>query len=199
MFNRISNYMTDLIYETLPDVDPGRREVIEYGVYMTVSEIVKMIVTILISAMIGIVPQVLCVVVVFGVLRMFLGGIHAKSHWSCMISHSVIVFGIVALSFISQVDKLYLLILVVPFSFITVYKYAPADLPQKPVKSKKQRKQLRIGGCLFLLFIFTAAYFLERTWSNMLIFTCFIQVSLMTPFIYRITKNKYGREEASSV
>lgn len=38
MFNKISNYMTDLIYDTLPDVQPEKREIIEYGVYMTVSE-----------------------------------------------------------------------------------------------------------------------------------------------------------------
>ncbi|MGI6669510.1 MAG: accessory gene regulator ArgB-like protein [Acetivibrionales bacterium] len=198
MFSKISNYVTDMIYDTLPGIEPERREVIEYGVYMTVSELVKLIVTIIVSAFIGVVPHVLCVTAVFGVQRMLLGGVHAKSHWGCMISHSAIVFSIVALSFVSYVDRLYLMILIVPFSYITAYKYAPADLPQKPVKSKRQRKQLRAGGYMLMAALFTAAYFLDRTWSNLILFTCFIQSALMTPLAYRITKNKYGKEEASA-
>lgn len=197
MFSKISNFMTDMIYDTLPGIEPERREIIEYGVYMTVSEIVKIIVMIIVSAVIGIVPRVLCVIAVFGILRMLLGGIHAKSHWSCMISHAAIVFGVVALSFISHVDRLYLMIPIVPFSYIAAYKYAPADLPQKPVKSKKQRKQLRAGGYMLLAVLFTGAYFLDRIWSNIILFTCFSQSVLMTPLAYRLTKNKYGREEAS--
>lgn len=198
MFSKISNYMTDLIYETLPNVDPGRREIIEYGVYMTVSELVKIITVILISLAIGIFRQVLCVIVVFGVLRMLLGGIHSKSHLSCLITHSVIVFGVVALSLIFMVDRLYLLIPVVPFCYFTVYKYAPADLPQKPIKSQRQRKQLRAGGFILLTVLFTVAYYLDKPWSSLILFTCFIQALFMTPFVYRITKNKYGREEASA-
>ena len=42
MFDKISKYVTDMIYSTLDGVDPERREIIEYGVYMTASEIVKM-------------------------------------------------------------------------------------------------------------------------------------------------------------
>jgi accessory gene regulator B len=197
LFSKISNYVTDMIYDTLPGIEPERREVIEYGVYMTVSEIIKMIVTIIAAAVIGVVPHVMCVIVVFGLQRMLLGGVHAKSHWGCMISHSAIVFSVVALSFVSYVDRLYLMIPIVTFSYITAYKYAPADLPQKPVKSKRQRKQLRAVGYALLAVLFTAAYFLDRTWSNIILFTCFIQSALMTPLAYRITKNKYGREEAS--
>lgn len=198
MFNRISNYMTDLIYETLPDVDPGRREVIEYGIYMTVSEIVKMIAVILISLIIGIFRQVICVIVVFGVLRMLLGGIHSKSQLSCLITHSVIVFGVVALSIMLKVDRLNLLIPIAPFCYFTVYKYAPADLPQKPIKSRRQRNQLRVGGSILQTVLFAVAYYLNQPWSSLILFTCFIQALLMTPLVYRITKNKYGREEASA-
>lgn len=197
MFSKISNFMTDMIYDTLPGIEPERREIIEYGVYMTVSELVKIILMMIVSAVIGVFPHVMCVIAVFGVLRMLLGGVHAKSHWGCMISHAAIVFSIVALSFISYIDRLYLMIPIVPFAYINAYKYAPADLPQKPVKSKRQRKQLRAAGYMLLAVLFTAAYFLDRTWSNIILFTCFIQSVLMTPLVYRITKNKYGREEAS--
>ena len=198
MFSKISNYLTDMIYQTLPDVKPERREIIEYGVYMTVSEIVKIGLIIIIAVILHIVPYVFGVIAIYGIQRTFLGGIHAKTHWGCVITHSIIVFGVVALSFVSGIERGYLLAVVVPFSYVTAYRYAPADLPQKPVKSKKQRMQLRIGGSILLTGLFTAAVFLPQLWSNIIVFTCFIQALLMTPLAYKISKNKYGREEVTA-
>lgn len=197
MFNKISNYVTNMIYETLPNVDPERREIIEYGVHMTLSEIVKIGLLIILAAILRIVPYVLGVIIVYGVQRTFLGGLHAKTHLGCIITHSCIVFGVIVLSLFSQIDRWYLLLVIAPFSYITAYKYAPADMPQKPVNSKKQRKQLRIGGFILLTILFTAAIFGDKLWSNIILFTCFIQAVLMTPLLYKITGSKYGREEAS--
>lgn len=198
MFSKISNYMTDLIYDTLPNIQPERREIIEYGVYMTVSEIVKIGLIVLIAVVLNIVPFVFGVIAVFGVQRTFLGGIHAKTHWGCVITHSIIVFGVVALSSVSRIDSLYILPFVALFSYITAYKYAPADLPQKPVKSKRQRKQLRIGGAVLLTVLFTASVFTPQIWSNIILFTCIAQAFLMTPLAYKVSKNKYGRKEVTA-
>jgi len=195
MFSKISNYMTDLIYDTLPNVDPERREIIEYGVYMSVSEIVKIGLIILISVILHILPYAFGVIAVFGVLRVFMGGIHAKTHLSCVITHSIVVFGVVGAAFISPIDNLYVLPSVAIFSYIAAYKYAPADLPQKPIKSKKQRKQLRIGGAVLLTILFTASVFTPQLWSNIILFSCFIQALFMTPLAYKVSKNKYSREE----
>lgn len=195
MFDKISNYMTDMIYATLPNIAPERREVIEYGVYMTVSELVKIAVILLISILLDILPYVLATIVVYGIQRTFLGGIHAKTHLGCMLTHSAIVFGVTAAAIHLEIDSLYLLLAVAPFSYVTAYLYAPADLPQKPVKSKRQRKQLRIGGFILLTILFASSWFLPGSWSRIILFTCFIQALFMTPIAYKISKNKYGREE----
>lgn len=198
MFSKISNYMTDLIYETLPDVSPDRREIIEYGIYMSVSEIVKIGLMIFIAVIFNIVPYVFGVIAIYGVQRTFLGGIHAKTHWGCIITHSIIVFGVVVLSFTSELDNLYILPIAALFSYITAYKYAPADLPQKPIKSKRQRKQLRAGGFILLTILFTSSIFVTQIWSNIIVYTCFVQALFMTPLAYKLSKNKYGREEVTA-
>ncbi len=198
MFDKISNYMTDMIYETLPDVDPERREVIEYGVYMIASEIVKVSVVITLGIIMGILPYVLGTIAICGIQRTFLGGIHSKTHVGCVIAQTSIVFGVLAASLISDINRLYLLVPAAVFSFVTAFKYAPADLPQKPVKSKRQRKQLRFGGFILLTALFTTTWFVPQVWSNIIIFSCVTQAVFMTPFAYRITKNKYGREETSA-
>jgi accessory gene regulator B len=196
MFDRFSKYMTDMIYSTLPNISPERREVIEYGVYMTASELVKMAVILLISVLLGIVPYVIVTMAVYGIQRTFLGGIHAKSHLGCIITHSAIVFGVLAGAMYFGIDRLYLSFVVIPFSYVTAYLFAPADLPQKPVKSKRQRKQLRIGGFILLTILFTTAWLLPNVWSNIILYACFIQAFFMTPIAYKLSKNKYGREEA---
>ncbi|HEX2947201.1 MAG TPA: accessory gene regulator B family protein [Clostridia bacterium] len=198
MFDKISNYMTDMIYETLPDVDPGRREVIEYGVYMIASEIIKVSIVIILGIILGILPYVLGTIAICGIQRTFLGGIHSKTHLGCVIAQTSIVFGVLTASYISNINRLYLLIPVAIFSFITAYKYAPADLPQKPIKSKRQRLQLRVGGFILLTALFTASYFVPQIWSNIIMFSCVTQAFFMTPFAYKITKNRYGREETSA-
>lgn len=195
MFSKISNYVTDLIYETMPDIKPERREIIEYGVYMSVSEFVKIGLIVIISAILHIVPYVAGVIAIYGVQRLFLGGIHAKTHWGCVLTHSASVFGVVALSFVLKIDRLYILPFVALFSYISAYRYAPADLPQKPIKSKKQRRYLRIGGAILLTGLFTASLCVSQVWSNIILSSCFVQAFFMTPLAYRISKNKYGREE----
>jgi len=198
MFDKISNYMADMIYETLPDVDPERREIIEYGVYMVASEIVKIGVVITLGIILGILPYVLGTIAVCGIQRTFLGGIHSKTHLGCVIAQTSIVFGVLITSFVTDINRLYLLIPVVVFSFITAYKYAPADLPQKPIKSKRQRKQLRIGGFMLLTALFATSCFVPQVWSNIIIFSCVTQAFFMTPLAYKITNNRYGREETSA-
>ncbi len=198
MFDKISKYVTDMIYSTLPDVAPERREVIEYGVYMTISEIVKICIILLVSLMLGIVPYVAAAVAVYGIQRTLLGGIHAKTHLGCMLAHSAIVFGVVAASLLLDIDRFYLLLITAPFSYASAYLYAPADLPQKPIKSKKQRMQLRVGGFILLTALFTASCFLPAVWSRVILFSCLLQALFMTPLAYRISKNKYGREEVSA-
>lgn len=197
MFSKISNFITDMIYDTLPDVKPEKRDIVEYGVYMTVSEIVKIGLIIIIGAILHILPYVFGVVAIYGMQRVFLGGIHAKTHWGCVATHSAIVFGVVSISYFSEIDRFYILPFVAAFSYVTAYKYAPADLPQKPVKSKRQRMQLRIGGAVLLSGLFTASAFVPHIWANIILYTCFIQALFMTPLAYKISKNKYGREEVT--
>ncbi len=197
MFDKISKYITDMIYSTMPDVPPEKREIIEYGVYMTASEIVKIGVLLLVSLILKIVPYVAAAIAFFGIQRTLLGGIHAKTHLGCVLAHSGIVFGIVAASMLLDINRLYLLLITVPFSYLTAYLYAPADLPQKPIKSKRQRTQLRVGGFILLTALFTASCFLPALWSRIIIFSCLLQAFCMTPIAYKITNNKYGREEVS--
>lgn len=91
-------------------------------------------------------------------------------------------------------NRLVIDLLVIPYVLLISYLYAPADMPVKPIVSKRQRKRLRTQGFVLLAVLFTGAQFLPQMWFNIIMLTCALQNTLMTPLIYKITKNKYGKE-----
>jgi accessory gene regulator B len=195
MYSKLSNYITDQIYATVPNVESEKREIIEYGAYMTLSEVSKVTVLLITAAILNVFIYAVGIIFVFGFLRMTLGGIHAKTHWGCIISHSCFVYGIMALSFVLNVDRLIVTALVVPYVLTVSYIYAPADMPVKPVVSKKQKLRLRITGFILLGILFIGAQFINQIWFNIIMLTCALQNTLMTPLVYKLTNNKYGKEE----
>jgi accessory gene regulator B len=197
MFDKMSKWITSKIYSLLPDVPGEKREVIEYGAYMLLSETVKISAMLFISAFLNIFHYAAAAILVFGLLRMTLGGIHAKTHWGCIISYFCFIYGIIGCAFIMNADRLTVSLLVIPYILIISYRFAPADMPVKPVLSKRQRRRLRIQGFVLLAVLLTGAQFLPQIWFNIIMLTCALQSTLMTPLAYRLTKNKYGKEASA--
>jgi len=194
MYSKISNYITDKIYNTLLDVQPEKREIIEYGAYMTISELSKITVLLIVAAILNVFIYALGTIFIFGFLRMTLGGIHAKTHWGCMISYFCFIYGTIVFSFALSIDRIIIDAIVIPCVLTVSYLYAPADMPVKPVVSKKQRRKLRIIGFALLIALFAGAQFANMVWFNIIMLTCMLQNTLMTPLIYKITNNKYEKE-----
>lgn len=195
MLDKLTTYITDLIYETKPDTEASKREIIEYGVFMTLSEIIKITFIIIIGAIFNLLPYVLGCIAALGVQRTVLGGTHAKSHTGCLLIHLTSVFSIVLASLVINADRLYILPPVVAFCYAAAIKYAPADVPEKPIKSAKQRKKLKAAGLSEITILFAVSIFVPTVWSNIIIFSCLVQAFFLTPLAYRLTKNKYSREE----
>jgi accessory gene regulator B len=192
LFNKISNWVTDQIYATIPGVGPEKREIIEYGAYMVISEISKIVLLLVIGAFLGLFAYAAASILIFGLLRMTLGGVHARTQWGCIISYSCIVYGPIVLALYTNPNKFVLEGIVIPLAFVIAYLYAPADLPVKPVVSKRQRRRLRVTGFLLLAVLFTAAQFTDPEWFKLIMFMVFIQNLMMTPLVYKITRNQYG-------
>lgn len=198
MLDKLTTYITDLVYETRPDTEASKRDIIEYGVFMTLSEIIKIALIIIVGAIFNLLPYVLGCIVALGVQRTVLGGTHANSHTGCVIIHLSSVFSIIIVSLVSNVDRFYILPAAAVFCYIIAYKYAPADVPQKPIKSAKQRKKLKAAGFAVVTVLFIVSIFVPTVWSNIIIFSCIVQAFFLTPLAYKLTKNKYSREEVSA-
>ena len=192
--SNISEGLTEVIRKNMP-IDDVKAEQIEYGIYMTISEVIKISVILLISALLDVLLYTVVTMLVFGTHRNFIGGVHAKTHWGCFVSYGVITLGTVYASMYLNIDKALLCVLIYPICMLIAYKYAPADITNKPVASRRQRRNLRIGGFTFMTVVFVAALFLPHPYSNLLIVVSLIECITMLPIVYKITGNEYGRKE----
>jgi len=196
--SRISEGLTEKIKTAFPDIDKQKAETIEYGIYMAISEVIKIVLIILISIILKITKYVVVTIPLFGMLRLYIGGIHADTHIKCFITTALTMLSIPLFCINIRMNNLILAAAAFPFCLIAIYKYAPADNPNKPVKSKKQRKALRIKGFILITLYFAISIFLPYKWANIIICTSIIACVMTTPALYRLYGNKYSYEEVKS-
>ncbi|MCX8132105.1 MAG: accessory gene regulator B family protein [Clostridia bacterium] len=195
MISKISEGITRRISENLPDISKEKAEHIEYGLYMLISELYKILLILMLSYILGVLAYTIVVIFVLGLMRNFLGGVHAKTHIGCLISYSAVIFGIIGISSICKLEPVFVLVFTAPLSFILAYKYAPADDINKPILSRKQRKRLRKFGFITLTSILLSSIIVPTFWAKILLFTCIAESITLTPIVYKITGNKYGFKE----
>jgi accessory gene regulator B len=193
MFDKISVYLTKQINQIDPMTDE-EKEKTEYGMHLFLSEIIKILIIFITAFILGHFFEALVVYLIFMISRLHLGGIHAKSHIACLLTSLTLIFIVLLAAHASPVKPYIVILIVSPITLYMAGKYAPADLPEKPVISKKQRKELKFYGILSLVIFYVVSLIVPDLWANIIIFTCFIQSLLMTPIIYKITNNQYGYE-----
>lgn len=133
--------------------------------------------------------------ITFGLLRRFVGGIHAKKGITCLISTVVIILGAIYISLLYSLTIIakVLIFLVVICIF---FKYAPADTAEKPylnrsVRQNLKRKNIFTASVYFILSI----YISNPLFSNVLLHILWIESILICPITYKIMKRRYNNYE----
>ncbi|MCX7709295.1 MAG: accessory gene regulator B family protein [Clostridia bacterium] len=182
---------------TVKELDNNTREVLEYGLYILFSEMVKMLVFIVIAVILNILQYALFSLLCYALLRIFAGGIHSKTWIGCLISSSTIFFLTVYLSLMIPFSGLYLHILqtcIYLLCMAILLKYAPSDHENKPIASTKQRKRLKKISLLIFNAIFIVSLFLPQPYGKIAILSLLAECVFILPVIYWISGNKYGSE-----
>ena len=198
MIDKICTFLTNRIRREMPEVDDEKAEVINYGLQNIIGEIPKIFIMLGIAFILGIFPLALFTFIVLIPYRGASGGIHLKTHLGCIFFTTLFYC---AIPFISQYISLfgiakYLTIAIVwIFGMIMIKLYAPADTEDVPILSQKvRRKKQIIAYITFSLALFVAIFVKNNTISNILILANFVQTLLITKFMYKVAKNKYGYE-----
>lgn len=198
MVEKFCLFLVEKMRKRNPEIDDERAEIIAYGLQLLIGEIPKMIITLVISYILGILNLTLFMVLVTVPYRAFSGGFHLHTHIGCIISTTLYYCCIPKISsyiYLNSETKLFFVLCALIFGTIIITKYAPADTENVPILRKKERKQKKILSFItYTLGLIAVISIKNNGLSNIILFSYFAQTLMITPFAYKITKNKYGFE-----
>jgi accessory gene regulator B len=166
----LSHHTVNMMKVKLKDMDEEKCEVVNYGIYVLLSTIVKMIILLVISYFLGVFVYCIAAMASIAVLRSFFGGVHSKTFLGCLIVNSTLVLLDVYISILSQGNNsFYINTAIYSSCFIIVILYVPADHENKPVESKKQKARFKLTSLTILIIHFSiSSFFLKQPYSNIM-------------------------------
>ena len=191
----MKNYLINHWIKTIKmykNVSQDKEEVLRYGIeglYLTVT---KTIVIIIIAAIFNCFLESIIFTILFGLLRSFSHGLHAKKSWLCwIISITTFVFiPLLAKHFIIYTN---IKIIVGLIGTILIFKNSPADTYKRPIVNKKRRLKLKYtSGAISLLYFIICILINYQFISNCLIYSILLQNILISPLTYKLFKLPYN-------
>ncbi len=192
---KFSTTISNFISKTLPDKTEEELEIIEYGLEVLFMNFTKFPIILGLGYLLGVLRYSVYTLIIFGVIRSFASGIHARKSYTCLLSTLIIIFGAVYLSLnfqFSIITKLIIFIL----SLIIYFKYAPADTEEKPYLDPLIRDQLKIKSLFTVVIYFFISISVQNIFfSNIFIHVLWIEALLISPIIYRLFKRRFNNYE----
>ena len=144
----ISNYLKREL-----NLDEDKRSIIEYGIFSLFHVLISILLVVIFGFIFNVIIEALIISFTIAVLRKFSGGAHASTSTNCAILGVLIsvfpAYTIKKLNF----ENLYVIlmgIVVYIISVIVIYKLAPVDNPNKPIKKKEKIKRLKRGSIIIV-------------------------------------------------
>jgi len=136
----------------------NKRAVYYYGFYILFGSLIKGIILISLSLILGILKPALLIVAVFGSLRMLAGGFHFDTFGRCLfISLGLIISAAVLANYTYKYwSILFVVIFLIITSITSLYvliKYAPKDTPAKPLTDPVEILKLKKLSVIYLFLL----------------------------------------------
>ena len=135
------------------DLDEDKRSIIEYGLFAFFHMGISILLVAIVGAIFNVMIEALIISFVVAILRKFSGGAHASTAINCAIVGVLV--SVIPAYLIRNINfnSNYIIsigILLYIISFITIYKLAPVDSPNKPIKKAEKIKRLKRGSIIIL-------------------------------------------------
>ena len=177
------------------EIDEDKRRIIEYGLFAFFHMAISILSVLIIGAVFNVMIESLIISFIIAILRKFSGGAHASTPINCAIMGVLIsVLPAYLVKNISlKVNYIILLgIVIYIISLIIVYKLAPVDSPNKPIKKETKIKRLKRGSITILftymiIVIFNIIIYYVNEENYMLIYSLCIYVGVIWQ-VFTLTK-----------
>lgn len=192
--DKLSRKVTSFIGETLSSSDDDL-EKIEYGIKVVLANFFKLIILFSTAYILGVFKYTVIAFVVFAILRTFACGAHANSSILCIVINYTLFLGNVYASIYIPLNKL-CISLIFLISLILIYIYAPADTAERPLVSKRLRRNLKIKSLVTVIFFFIITIFIKNNiYINLITFAIFEEALAITPISYKLLGKTYNNYE----
>lgn len=192
---KFSFKISNKIKKLLPHKTEEELEIIRYGLEVVFMNFTKFPIILAIGYILGVFRYSLYTLVIFGLIRSFAGGIHARMSYTCLLSTLVIIFGALYLSLNFNLNIITKSLIFFVSIFI-YFKYAPADTEEKPYLDPLVRRQLKIKSMVTAAVYFIISISTDNIFfSNIFIHILWIEGILIYPAIYKLFKRRYNNYE----
>ena len=188
---KLSEWVIAQITKQNPDISATKVAELEYGFLSLYATVTKFIVIIALAIVFKVLPVVLVVTATFMAVRTWAGGIHTDSSLSCLVYTLIIYFG-VAFCAINITLPLPVLYCLAALATMLIYKYAPADIANKPIRGPKHQRRLKLFAIGFALLFTAISVVVSAVLRNAIIYSIIVESLMITPLAYAITKTKGG-------
>ncbi|MCT4594545.1 MAG: accessory gene regulator B family protein [Anaeromicrobium sp.] len=183
LIHKLSNHISEKIENEL-NHDNDQREVIKYGVFVSMQILYSILVSIIIGLVCGTLKEILIISFTASILRRYSGGVHATSLNRCVVIGNFI-FGVMALGvkyiYLSNHISLYLIGGIFLYGYYVIFKYVPVDTESKRIKNDIKRKKLRNKSLVLLsIYLIITMLFIKDNVSMAIAMGIFYQIFTLT-------------------
>ena len=159
---------------------------IKYGLESIYILITKTIIILAVAFILGIFKEVVIFSLIYSLIRMPSFGLHATKSWICLVS-SLSIFIIFPLICKYVVIPIWIKSVIGIINVLFMFKNAPADTYKRPIINKQRRDRYKLLSVLLATIMCITSLFIKNSFlSNALILSVFVQLFLISPFVYKV-------------
>lgn len=155
MIENIARSIAEKVSNEL-NYDNERKEIIQYGTYALIQTLISIISVLVLGLVFNMALEALIFLFTASILRKYSGGAHSESSNICTLLGIVISIAIgffVKSRFMANLNFEYIVfigIITFVFAYFIIFKLAPVDTPNKPIKTEKKKKRMKKGSLKIL-------------------------------------------------
>lgn len=176
-------------YQSYSELDKKKLQYGLEGIYLTIT---KMIVLIILSCILGIFKEFICVTLLFNIIRYTGFGFHAEKSYQCLLFST---FNFIVIPYIFlHIELSYIAIYVVCGICILHYLlFAPADTKKRPLPNKKKRIIRKIITVMIgIIYTLIIIFINNQYWTGIILSSLIIQAIVISPLTYRLFNQPYN-------
>ncbi len=175
--------------KTLTELDKKK---LKYGLEGFYNLITKFIVLIIVAIVFDLMLELILLTVIYGLLRLYGFGIHAKKSWQCWVTTMPIYIG--GCFLIKYVTiPIYIANIIWIFGIISFILFAPADTKSRPLIHKEKRIRAKILSILIIIILYIINIFLNNNiFLNATLYSLILESIIINPLTYKLFKMPYN-------